>query len=81
VNGLRAERAGNAVRLTWTANPEKDIRDYVVSWRDASGTERTLRSAQTRATLPALASGTVVGVRAVNTRGHDGWDRAKAIVP
>ena len=35
---------------------------------------------QPRVTLPQIASGTVVSVKAVNARGLEGWDWAKAIV-
>ncbi|HSA57937.1 MAG TPA: M20/M25/M40 family metallo-hydrolase [Gemmatimonadaceae bacterium] len=81
VNGLVAERAGSGVTLRWAPSPERDIRDYLIRWRDGSGAERTLRASQPRATIPSLPPGTAVMVKAVNRRGLEGWDWARATVP
>jgi Tol biopolymer transport system component len=78
VTGLKAERTPAGVTVTWDASPEKDIREYVVRWRDAGAVERTQRTATPRATLPALPAGASVSVKAVNRRGLDGWDWATA---
>jgi aminopeptidase YwaD len=80
VSGVEAVRGGSGVTVSWKPNPELDIRDYVVRYRDSSGSERTVRSTTPRATLPALPAGTEIQVRAVNRRGLEGWDWGRAIV-
>jgi hypothetical protein len=81
VTGLAAERTSSGVVVRWAPNPEGDIRDYIVQWRDQSGTVRTVRTAQPRATLAAVPASTVVQVKAVNRRGLDGWDWGRFQVP
>lgn len=80
INGLVAEQAGSGIRLRWTPSPEKDIREYLVQWRDAAGAERTQRTREPQATLPSLPAGTEVRVKAINQRGLDGWDWARVVV-
>jgi hypothetical protein len=80
VSGVEALRSSQGVAVTWKANPERDIRDYVVRYRDSSGTERTQRATEPRITLPSLPAGTEVQVRAVNRRGLEGWDWGRAAV-
>jgi hypothetical protein len=54
---------------------------YVVAYGPASASMKTrLIVTSPRATLPALAAGSVVAVKAVNIRGLEGWDWAKAVV-
>lgn len=81
VNDVRVERSGPGLQVRWAASPERDVTGYVVRYRDASGTERTVRVPGTTATLPALAAGTAVMVKAVNQRGLEGWDWGRAEVP
>jgi hypothetical protein len=79
---LKAERSGQTVNLTWTASPEKGVTSYVVATGAASGplTVRTTVKAP-RATLTAIAAGSIVAVKAVNARGLEGWDWARVRVP
>ena len=77
VTGLSAARQGPNVTLRWAENPEKDIRQYLVQWKDASGTERTVRTANPEATVQGVPAGGTIMVKAVNQRGLDGWDWAR----
>jgi len=81
VAGLTAARSASGIQLHWTANPERDIRDYLVRYRDSSGTERTVRATEPRVTLPALTAGTEIMVKAVNQRGLEGWDWGRTKAP
>jgi Tol biopolymer transport system component len=81
VAGVAVQRSGSGLALTWTPNPERDIRDYLVRYRDSSGAERTVRAAEPRATLPSLPAGTEITVKAVNQRGLEGWDWGRVRVP
>ena len=73
--------SGTATTVSWAASPEKNIASYVVSYgpANAPATARLTVKAP-RATLPPLPSGTVVAVKAVNARGLEGWDWARATV-
>jgi hypothetical protein len=78
---LKVARAGNGVEVSWTASPESGIRSYVVAYGpDANPLATRVTVNAARATLPALPAGTHVAVKAVNARGLEGWDWARAIV-
>ena len=72
---------GSAASLSWTASPEQGIASYIVAYGPAADPLRH-RVAVTRpqATLPQVSAGTIVSVKAVNTRGLEGWDWAKTTV-
>jgi Zn-dependent M28 family amino/carboxypeptidase len=78
---LRTARSGSAVDVTWTPSPEKSVVRYVVhygspnttSWREMTVTEPRVR-------IPNASEGTVVQVKAVNSRGLEGWDWARVVV-
>jgi hypothetical protein len=80
--GLSAEVAGGGAAVArWTASPERDVERYVVTWGPPTEPARH-RAETTQPTLrlePAPA-GTVVQVKAVNRRGLEGWDWARATV-
>ena len=65
-----------ATTVSWSPSLEKDVSSYIVSYGTGRVTTKTAR-----ASLPALPSGTVVAVKAVNTRGVEGWDWARVTVP
>lgn len=81
VTGLNVQRLQQSIELRWQPSVERDVVRYVVAYRDASGTERTLVSSEPVARLPLLPAGSEVKVKAVNRRGLDGWDWARARVP
>lgn len=80
VNGLVAERQGSSVSLRWKESPERDIKQYVVTWMDATGQERTARSADPGVTIQNVPAGAVVSVRALNQRGLESWDATRVAV-
>jgi len=72
---------GAVASLSWTPSPEQGVASYIVAYGPAADPLRhqvTVTRAQ--ATLPQIAAGTVVSVKAVNARGFEGWDWAKTIV-
>ena len=86
-------RAGSATDLTWAPAPEKGITGYIVTVtppaalarvpmpataepRDQQPTQR-ITVTETRATLQNVAPGSVISVKAVNSRGLEGWDWAR----
>jgi hypothetical protein len=72
---------GAAAALSWTPSPEHGITSYIVAYgTPADPLRHSVTVTQARVTLPRIAAGTVVSVKAVNARGLEGWDWAKAIV-
>jgi len=70
-----------AVTLSWAPAVEKGIVSYIVAYGPASDPLRfRLSVIQPRATVPHVARGTVVSVKAVNARGLEGWDWARITV-
>jgi Tol biopolymer transport system component len=67
--------------LSWTPSPEKGVTGYIVAYGPVSNPDsHQLRVAKPSATLPGLAAGTVVSVKAVNAKGLEGWDWARVTV-
>ena len=78
---LKVERDQNGLAsVTWTPSPEKGITGYIVAWGPPAQPE----SQQIRVTKPAASikapAGSVVAVKAVNQKGLEGWDWARAVV-
>ena len=80
IAGLQAVASGSAATVSWTAAPESGITGYIVSWGPEDGTARTMRVTQPKAALPGVPAGTAVRVKAVNAKGLEGWDWARAVV-
>ena len=75
---LKTEKKNGTLDVTWTASPEKGVKSYVVAYGPASDPLRTrVTVATNRASLPAVAAGSMVSVKAVNARGLEGWDWAR----
>jgi hypothetical protein len=72
---------GAVASLSWTPSPEHDVASYIVAYGPAADPlRRTVTVTRAQATLPQIAAGTIVSVKAVNARGLEGWDWAKTIV-
>ena len=79
---LKVEKGnGPGVSLSWTASPEKDVTGYIVSYSVAGAAPRTQRVTTPRITLPQVAAGTAISVKAINKRGLEGWDWARITLP
>jgi len=79
INGLTAAANGSGAAVSWNASPESGITGYLVSWGPEDA-PKTLRVTQPRATLAGVSTGTPVRVKAVNAKGLEGWDWARAVV-
>ena len=79
LKGLTADRQRDgSARVSWTPAPEKDVTGYAVSWGPATNPgARQLTVPKTESTIYGVAAGTVIAVKAVNTRGLEGWDWAR----
>ena len=80
--GLEVVRQnGDRVEIRWAAAPERDHARYVVRIRSPGvAAARTLTVTTPRAALTAVAPGSEIAVRAVNTRGMESWDAARLTI-
>lgn len=72
---------GGTAKVSWTPSPEKGVTGYIVAYGPPSSPEaQQLRVTQPTATVPKVAPGTVISVRAVNSKGLEGWDSARVTI-
>jgi hypothetical protein len=72
---------GGIASLSWTPSPERGVASYIVAYGPAADPLRhRVTVTQPQVTLPPIAAGTAVSVKAVNARGFEGWDWARMIV-
>src|SRR5690606_17503717 len=81
LTGLEVTRRGRDVEAAWTPAAESDVRSYVVAYRAPGGELRTMTVREPRARLGDLPAGTEIMVKAVNERGLESWDWARAAAP
>jgi hypothetical protein len=81
VKNLKAARENGQAVLTWTPAPESGVTHYVVAYGPPASPLGSRMSVKTaRAALASAPSGTHVAVKAVNARGLESWDWARAVV-
>ncbi|MFC1563292.1 M28 family peptidase [candidate division KSB1 bacterium] len=81
VDGLIVENVGRAnIELKWNDSPEKNNGGYIVTYRNYDGTEYRVTVSEPRIILPRLEAGTEVKVKAVNSKGVEGWDWSRIII-
>jgi hypothetical protein len=80
--GLTAIRGeAGAVEVRWSAAPERGVTSYRLRWEDREGKIGGLRVVRdTTARLTGVPAGATIQVRAIGTRGLEGWDWARAAV-
>ncbi|MDQ3069226.1 MAG: M20/M25/M40 family metallo-hydrolase, partial [Acidobacteriota bacterium] len=80
LKGVTAKASGTGASLQWQPSPERDVRQYVVTWQPRGGAAQRMVVTSPAATIANAPAGTEVRVVAVNARGLQGWDTARAIV-
>src|SRR4029450_11634787 len=82
LTNLKLDRSTNtAAALSGSPSPEQGVVAYIVTYGPAGDPlRRKIRVTQPHVTLPQVAPGTIVSVKAVNARGLDGWDWARVTV-
>ena len=81
IAGLTATVDGRSAVLTWTPSPEKGVRSYLVTYGPSDDpTRHRVTVAEPRARIENAAAGWSVAVKAVNARGLEGWDWARATI-
>lgn len=81
VRGLTAERSASGLSVAWDAAPERDVREWVVTWQAGGGAPQRQVVTAPRAMIRGAGPGTAIDVVAVNERGLESWDRARIVVP
>ena len=76
---VRHER--DRLDIRWTPAPERDHARYVIRIDPPAAATRTVTVTTPGATLTGVAPGSVIAVRAVNSRGMESWDAARLVVP
>ncbi len=79
--GLTAAAQGAGAVITWVPSPERDVRQYLVTWQARGRAAQRRVVTSPRAAIAGAPSGTEVRVVAVNARGLEGWDHARVVVP
>jgi hypothetical protein len=68
--------------LEWTASPERSVVSYVVEYTGTGSAQRQrATSTAPRITLQNVAPGSEIAVKAINSRGMEGWDWARITAP
>jgi hypothetical protein len=76
-----AEAAGGVVKVPWTGSLEESVTGYVVAWGPPEAPVRnTMRVVKPEATITGATPGMAVSVKALNARGLEGWDWARASI-
>ena len=67
--------------LSWSPSPENGVTGYIVAYGlPSKGDSQQVRVVKPSATLKGISPGTVVSVKAVNAKGLEGWDWARATI-
>jgi hypothetical protein len=79
---LKVDSVSNgAAKISWKAAPEKGITSYIIAYGPATNPEaQQMKVTAPTATVPKVSPGTVISVKAVNSRGLEGWDWARVAV-
>jgi Tol biopolymer transport system component len=82
VKDLKLESTGSgAIRAAWAESLEERIAGYVVAWGPVNAPLlNTTRVNKPEAAIQGATPGMVVSVKAVNARGLEGWDWARAVI-
>ncbi|MGH7579950.1 MAG: M20/M25/M40 family metallo-hydrolase, partial [Gemmatimonadales bacterium] len=82
LEGVTASRgAGGTVEVGWKPAIERGVTSYRVRWEDGEGRTGGMRVVRgTSARLTGVPPGATVAVRAIGTRGLEGWDWARIVV-
>jgi hypothetical protein len=73
--------SGGVATLTWKPSPERGVNSYVVAYGPPDKPEeKQIRVIAPTAKLSNITPGTIVAVKAVNSRGLEGWDWARIVV-
>jgi len=76
-----ASYANGTAELTWAVSAETGVREYIVGvGSDVENIKEHTRVSGTRATVTNVKPGSVVGVKAVNARGLEGWDWGRVAI-
>ena len=78
---LKADLKGSTATVSWKPSPESGVTDYLVLYGPAGKPDaHQLRVTTPTAVLKDVAPGSTIAVKAVNSKGLEGWDWARVII-
>ena len=82
LTGLNVERfAGGTATLSWKPSVEKGVTGYVVAYGPPDKPEaQQTKVVKPAVTLSNVQAGTIVSVKAINSKGLEGWDSARVVL-
>ena len=73
--------SGGSATVSWKPSPEKGVTGYIIAYGPPEKPEaQQVRVNKPGATLSNVAAGTQIAVKAVNSKGLEGWDWARTVV-
>jgi hypothetical protein len=72
---------GNTAEITWTAALEKGVKQYLVAFGADEKQMKQIKVRMPQATLKDVKPGMMIRVKAVNSKGLEGWDWARIKLP
>ncbi len=72
---------GRTAELAWTASPEKSVKHYVVAYGTDEARLKQVKVSAPKVTLKDAKPGMTIKVKAVHTKGLEGWDWARVKLP
>jgi hypothetical protein len=81
LTNLEATLKRGAASVSWQPSPEKNVTGYLVMYGPPAHPDaQQIKVAKPSATLMNVAPGTVVAVKAINSKGLEGWDWARVTI-
>ncbi|MET0212701.1 MAG: M20/M25/M40 family metallo-hydrolase [Vicinamibacterales bacterium] len=78
---LKADLKGSTATISWKPSPESGVTGYLVVYGPAGKPDaHQLRVTTPTAVLKDVAPGSAIAVKAVNSKGLEGWDWARVVV-
>ncbi len=72
---------GRTAELTWTASPEKNVKQYLVAFGADEKQLRQIKVNAPKATLKDIKPGMIVQIKAVNAKKLEAWDWSRVKLP
>jgi tartrate dehydratase alpha subunit/fumarate hydratase class I-like protein len=72
---------GNTAEITWTASPEKGVKQYLVAFGAGEKQMKQIKVRTPQTTLKDVKPGMMIRVKAVNSKGLESWDWARTKLP
>ncbi|MEX0608968.1 MAG: M20/M25/M40 family metallo-hydrolase [Balneolaceae bacterium] len=77
IKNVAVENEGkNKFSVDWELSPEAGISEYIIHYQNTKGELKTVKAKKPGLSISDVAAGNTIQVKAVNSKGVDGWDWA-----